>query len=74
MPPGTYEVTVTVPEEIFAIRHDSRVAQTLRVDIGLEVGSTTDTVTVTESASLLRTESGDLSHNVTSDTWTISRY
>ena len=40
------------------------VAQTLRVDIALEVGAATESVTVTESASLLKTESGELSHNV----------
>src|SRR5207248_3345567 len=38
----------------------------LRIDIGLEVGSPADSVTVTEAAPLLKTESGELSHNVTS--------
>ena len=41
-------------------------AQTLRIDIVLEVGSNTESITVSESAPLLKTESGELSHNVTS--------
>ena len=66
LPPGSYQLTVTVP----GFKKYSRsgltveVAQTLRVDIILEVGSAAESVTVTESASLLRTESGELSHNV----------
>ena len=40
------------------------VAQTLRVDVALEVGAATESVTVTEQTSLLKTESGELSHTV----------
>ena len=40
------------------------VAQTLRIDIVLEVGSAAESVTVTEAAPLLKTESGELSHNI----------
>src|SRR6185436_6316349 len=39
-------------------------AQTIRIDIGLEVGSASEAVTVTEAATLLKTESGELSHVV----------
>src|SRR4051812_44597529 len=66
LPPGSYQINVAVP----GFKKYSRsgltveVAQTLRVDIALQVGSATESVTVTESASLLRTESGELSHNV----------
>ncbi len=70
IPTGTYEVTVTVPGFKKYTRSGIAVltAQTLRIDVPLEVGSTSDAVTVTEQASLLKTESGDLSHNVTADT------
>jgi hypothetical protein len=35
--------------------------------VALEVGATSDSVTVTEAAPLLKTESGELSHNMTTD-------
>ena len=44
------------------------VAQTLRIDISLEVGAITETVTVNADAPLLRTESGELAHNVAGST------
>lgn len=70
IPTGNYEVSVTVPGFKKYTRSGIAVltAQTLRIDVPLEVGSTSDAVTVTEQASLLKTESGDLSHNVTADT------
>src|SRR5262249_25961253 len=43
-------------------------AQVARIDVTLEVGSNTESVTVNEAAPLLKTETGDLSHNVTTDT------
>jgi hypothetical protein len=39
-------------------------AQTVRVDAALQVGDRSESVTVTEQAPLLKTESGELSHNV----------
>ncbi len=67
LPVGTYEVTVTVPGFKKFVRQGLRVevAQTLGVDITLEVGQTSESVTVSGEASLLKTESSDVSHNVT---------
>ena len=70
LPTGNYELSVTVPGFKKFIRQNVvlGVAQTLRVDIGLEVGAASESVTVTESVALLKTESGELSHNVATDT------
>src|ERR1700722_17205147 len=70
LPTGTYEMTVAVPGFKTFVRKNLvlPVAQTLRVDIALEVGSSNESVTVTEAAPLLKTESGELSHNVSTDT------
>ena len=40
-------------------------AQVLGIDVPLEVGGTNDPITVTAEASLLKTESGDVAHNIT---------
>jgi hypothetical protein len=44
-----------------------QVAGTVRIDVPLEVGATSESVTVTESTPLLKTESGEMSHNMTTD-------
>jgi Carboxypeptidase regulatory-like domain/TonB dependent receptor len=69
VPTGTYELSVTAPGFKKFVRQNIAVpvAQTLRIDVSLEVGSNTESVTVTEAAPLLKTESGELAHNVTSD-------
>ncbi|HEY7336763.1 MAG TPA: carboxypeptidase-like regulatory domain-containing protein [Bryobacteraceae bacterium] len=69
VPTGSYEMSVTVPGFKKFIRSNLvvPVEQTLRVDVTLEVGSNAESVTVTEAAPLLKTESGELSHNVTSE-------
>ena len=66
LPFGTYEVSVTVPGFKKFIRQNLtvQVAQTLRVDVTLEVGSASEAVTVSAEASMLKTESGDVSTNV----------
>ena len=66
MPVGVYEISVTVPGFKKYVRQNITVgvAQTVRVDISLEVGSATDSVTVSEQSSLLKTESGEMSTSI----------
>jgi hypothetical protein len=66
LPVGTYELSVNVPGFKRYLRQGLTVlaTQTLRIDVALEVGSNTESVTVTAEASLLKTESGEMSHNV----------
>ena len=68
LPSGTYELSVTVPGFKKYVRTGLAVtvAQTMRIDVGLEVGAATESVTVNEEAPLLKTESGEMSHNVSS--------
>ena len=70
LPVGQYEIDVTVPGFKKYIRQGLVVqaAQTYRVDIALEIGAQTEIFTVTEEAPLLRTESGELSHNLSGET------
>ncbi len=70
LPVGTYEVNVTVPgfKKYTRAGLTVQVAETLRVDVELQVGSASESVTVTEAATLLKTDSGELSNNVTTDT------
>lgn len=68
LPAGMYGLSVSAPGFKPYLRMDIMVqaAQTLRIDIALEVGSINDTVVVHADAPLLRTESGEMSHNVMS--------
>ena len=70
MPAGTYQLTITVPGFKKFVRAGLvvEVAATLRVDATLEVGAATESVTVTEATPLLKTEGGDVSHNVATRT------
>lgn len=67
MPIGLYEIVVeqagfkTYRREGLTLGS----AQNMRLDIGLEVGATTESVTVTAESTLLKTESGTLVHNIT---------
>jgi hypothetical protein len=67
LPAGNYEVSVTVPGFKRYTRQNLaiQVVQIARIDVTLEVGAATESVTVSEAAPLLNTESGDLAHNVT---------
>jgi hypothetical protein len=66
LPAGNYEIKVSVPGFKNYTRQGLTVqnAQTMRIDITLEVGAASESVTVTEAAPLLKTESGELSHVV----------
>jgi hypothetical protein len=70
LPAGQYELSVTVPGFKKYVRQGLivDVAQTYRIDVALEVGSNNESVTVNEAAPLLKTESGELSHTVSTDT------
>ncbi len=69
LPAGVYEVSAELPGFRKFIQQGVTVlvAQTLRVNVRLELGSREQAITVTADAALLRTESGDLSHNVTTE-------
>jgi len=69
LPVGTYQIAVTVPGFKKYLRTGLRVsvAQTLRVDVSLELGDIAETVTVSAEAPLLKTESSELSHVVETD-------
>jgi hypothetical protein len=66
LPAGQYELSTTVAGFKKYTRQGIivNVAETYRVDIVLEVGSSSESVTVTDAAPLLKTESGELSHTV----------
>jgi hypothetical protein len=69
VPAGIYSLSVSISGFKQYVRQGITVpvAQTLRIDVALEVGAITESVTVTADAALLKTESGELSHNVTAD-------
>jgi hypothetical protein len=66
LPVGNYEISVAVAGFKKYVRENLTVgvAQTLRVDVVLEVGSASESVTVSEQSSLLKTESGEMSHTI----------
>ncbi|HLH42154.1 MAG TPA: TonB-dependent receptor [Bryobacteraceae bacterium] len=66
LPVGQYTLTVAVSGFKKYVRQNIQVtvAVDTRVDVNLEVGTAAETVTVSESTPLLKTESGELSHTV----------
>ena len=68
LPAGKYQMSSSVPgfKQFLRTGITVLVAQTLRIDISLEVGAISETVTVSEDAPLLRMDSGELAHNVAS--------
>jgi hypothetical protein len=69
LPAGNYELTVVRPGFRKYVQSGITVlvATTSRVDVVLQVGAATETVTVTSSAPLLKTESAEQSFNITGD-------
>jgi hypothetical protein len=67
LPPGSYSVTASAAGFKKLIRAGITVSagQILPLDLLLEVGANSESVTVTAEATLLKTESGDVAHNVT---------
>ena len=66
LPAGTYEITATAAGFKKYVRPGIQVqtAETVRVDVHLEIGAATDTITINEEAPLLKTESGEISHQI----------
>src|SRR5436309_14057715 len=69
LPAGTYELSATLPGFRRFVRPGVivSVATVLRIDVSLEVGATGDSVTVEAASPLLKTESGEVSHNISYD-------
>ncbi|HLI86258.1 MAG TPA: carboxypeptidase-like regulatory domain-containing protein [Bryobacteraceae bacterium] len=67
LPPGPYSVTVTASGFKKLTRSGLTVdaGQTIPLDLMLQVGETTESVTVQAEATLLKTESGDIAHDIT---------
>src|ERR1700691_1645746 len=70
LPAGTYVLNVTVQGFKKYVRPGLIVqaAQTIRVDVPLAVGNASESVTVLAEAPLLNTESGDISHTISTQT------
>jgi hypothetical protein len=69
LPIGTYELSATSPGFKKYVRPGIivSVAQIMRIDVNLEVGQISELVTVEAESPLLKTESGELSHNINYD-------
>ncbi len=69
VPSGVYTVTVEAPGFSRYIQQGVTVmvAGTVRVDVVLKLGSTSDSVTVTADAALLKTESAEQSYNIATE-------
>src|SRR5262252_6932231 len=69
LPAGTYEFSAGLPGFKKFVRTGIvvSVATVLRIDAVLDVGAAGDSVTVEAASPLLKTESGEVSHNISSD-------
>jgi hypothetical protein len=70
LPVGAYQLSVSMQGFKSHVRQGLTVsvAQTVRIDVALELGAISESVTVSADAPLLKTESGELGHNVKTDT------
>src|SRR6185369_2407843 len=66
LPAGAYDLSVASPGLKKYTQHGINVgvAQTVRVDVVMEIGSASESVTVTADAPLLKTESAEQSYNI----------
>jgi len=66
LPPGLYDVTVSAAGFSKSVEQGLRVnvAMTIRVDVVLKLGSSTESITVTGGAEMLRTESAEQSQTI----------
>jgi hypothetical protein len=66
LPAGRYEISLTAPgfKKYTRSGLTVEVAQVLRIDVPLEVGASTESVTITAAATLLNTETGDVRHDI----------
>src|SRR5437899_1370251 len=69
LPAGTYELSAQLPGFKRFVREGIivAVATVLRIDVTLDVGAAGESVTVEAASPLLKTESGEVSHNLTTD-------
>jgi hypothetical protein len=67
VPAGVYEISINVTGFKKFVQQNVQVtvATGTRIDVTLQVGQATDVVTVNDTAPLLKTESGEMSHLVT---------
>jgi hypothetical protein len=67
LPPGSYSIAASLPgfKKYTRTGMTLAAAQTLKVDVPLEVGAAGETISVSAEASLLTTETGDIAHNIT---------
>jgi hypothetical protein len=70
LPAGTYELSVTAAGFKRFVRPGLiiQAAQTIRVDATLDIGSASESVTILAEAPLLKTESGELSQTIATET------
>lgn len=69
LPPGTYDLSINVPgfKKYAHTGLQIPAATVVREDPQLQVGTADESVTVTAEATMLKTESGEIGHNVTVD-------